>query len=183
MIAAPARERTLIDAARAGDEEAFAALVEPYRVMLHGHCRGMLHCEHDAEDACQEVLLRAWRAIGRFEGRSSLRSWLYRIATNTSLNLIEKRATRDTVFTTVWSVDGIDLVDERGDLPDELYERREAAGMALRVASELLSPKQATTLLMREVYGFTARESASILGTTEVSVNSALQRARAKLDA
>ena len=183
MIAGPADERVLVEAASAGDEDAFATLVAPYRGAIHGHCRRILHCEHDAEDACQETLLRAWRAIGRFERRSSLRSWLYRIATNTSLSLIEKRATRDAVFTTVWSVDGVDLVDEHCDLPDELCERREAAGMALRVASELLSPKQASALLMREVYGFTAGESARRLGTSEVSVNSALQRARAKLDA
>ena len=175
-------ERALLDAARGGDADAFTALVDPHRPELHAHCRRMLRCESDAEDACQEVLLRAWRSLSRFEGRCTVRSWLYRIATNASLNLIEKRATRDAVFTAVWNVDGVDMADDEGARPDMLFERRETASRALQVASELLSPKQQGALLMREVYGFTARESASILGTTEVSVNSSLQRARAKIE-
>src|SRR5881275_83085 len=98
MSAASTRHRTgqraVIDAARRGDEGAFRDLVEPHRSELHAHCYRMLGSVHDAEDALQEVLLRAWRGLPRFEGRSSLRSWLYTIATNTSLNAIEKRPKR-----------------------------------------------------------------------------------------
>ena len=87
-------EAALLDTARAGDETAFARLIEPYRSQLHAHCYRMLGSVHDAEDAMQEVSLRAWRALDRFEGRSSLKSWLYTIATNTCLNLIGKRPKR-----------------------------------------------------------------------------------------
>src|SRR5437763_7924002 len=85
---------SLIDAARDGDERAFAELVEPFRRELHAHCYRMLGSLQDAEDALQETLLRAWRGLARFEGRSSLRSWLYTIATNTSLSAIERRPKR-----------------------------------------------------------------------------------------
>ena len=89
-----ARERELLEAARGGDEDAYGRLVEPHRGELHAHCYRMLGSVHDAEDALQEALLRAWRGLPRFEGRSSLRSWLYTIATNTCLNAIEKRPKR-----------------------------------------------------------------------------------------
>ena len=89
-----ARERELLEAARGGDEGAYSRLVEPHRTELHAHCYRMLGSVHDAEDALQEALLRAWRGLSKFEGRSSLRSWLYTIATNTSLNVIEKRPKR-----------------------------------------------------------------------------------------
>src|SRR6266568_2700082 len=91
---APRPELELLEAARGGREEAFAQLVEPYRAQLHAHCYRMLGSVHDAEDALQEALLRAWRGLSRFEGRSSLRSWLYTIATNASLRAIEQRPKR-----------------------------------------------------------------------------------------
>src|SRR2546421_11417231 len=89
-----ARERELLEAARGGDEDSYGRLVEPHRAELHAHCYRMLGSLHDAEDALQEALLRAWRGLARFEGRSSLRSWLYTIATNTCLNSIERRPKR-----------------------------------------------------------------------------------------
>src|ERR1700732_3740097 len=89
-----ARERQLLAAARQGDEGSYAGLVETYERELHAHCYRMLGSVHDAEDALQEALLRAWRGLPRFEGRSSLRSWLYTIATNTCLNAIERRPKR-----------------------------------------------------------------------------------------
>src|SRR5438046_8292418 len=89
-----AKEEKLLDAARAGDEGAFERLIEPHRAELHAHCYRMLGSVHDAEDALQDALLRAWRGLARFEGRSSLRSWLYRIATNTCLDLIGRRPKR-----------------------------------------------------------------------------------------
>src|SRR6266511_2582458 len=89
-----AQERKLLDAARGGDEAAYLELVEPHRRELHAHCYRMLGSVHDAEDALQDALLRAWRGLPRFEGRSSLRSWLYKIATNTCLNAIARRPKR-----------------------------------------------------------------------------------------
>src|SRR5213080_1131748 len=91
---APAREQELLEAARAGDQDAFPRLVEPYRAELHAHCYRMLGSVHDAEDALQDALLRAWRGIARFEGRSSLRSWLYTVATRTCLDLVAARGRR-----------------------------------------------------------------------------------------
>src|SRR5437868_11209473 len=93
-ISSTPQERDLLEAARGGDEGAFARLVEPYRGQLHAHCDGMVGSVHDAEDALQEALLRAWRGLGRFEGRSSLRSWLYTIATNACLTQIGRRPKR-----------------------------------------------------------------------------------------
>ena len=175
------KERRLIEAACRGDEAAFRALVAPLRGPLHAHCRRILGSAHDAEDAMQDVMLRAWRALPTFEGRSSLRSWLYRIATNTCLTALEKRPKR------VLALDcemGDDLHEQpplEGELnPTEAgYEQQEAAALAFTVTLQHLPAKQRAALILRDVLGFPASEAASTLGTSVASVNSALQRARA----
>jgi RNA polymerase sigma-70 factor (ECF subfamily) len=191
-------EAALLDTARAGDESAFAKLIEPYRGQLHAHCYRMLGSVHDAEDALQEVSLRAWRGLGRFEGRSSLRSWLYTIATNTCLNQIEKRPKRvlpvdytgaadphggpgEPVVESIWVEPYPDeLIGVDDDLagPEARYEQREAVELAFVAALQLLPANQRAVLIFREVLGFSAQESADALDTTVASVNSALQRAR-----
>lgn len=164
-------ESELITAASAGDGHAFAALVRPYRGALHAHCRRMLRSEHDAEDALQEVMVRAWRALPGFEGRASVRGWLYRIATNACLNEVDRRGRRPMVS------------DE--EPPDDGHESddREALEEALTAAHERLPAGQRAALLLRDGLGYTARESAALLGTSTVSVNSALQRARVSIGA
>ena len=198
----PAREQELLEAAQEGNERAYTELVDAYRGELHAHCYRMLGSVHDAEDALQEALLRAWRGIAKFEGRSSLRSWLYRIATNTSLNSIEKRPKRvlpvdygpaadphvppgDPLVESVWIEP---YADEQLGLEDGLagpearYEQREAVELAFIAALQHLPPNQRAALIMREVLGFSAKEAAETLETTTASINSALQRARATID-
>lgn len=196
------RERDLLAAASAGDESAFAGLVEPYRGQLHAHCYRMLGSVHDAEDALQEAMLRAWRGLARFEGRSSLRSWLYTIATNTCLNAIEKRPRRvlpvdygppvdphdgpgQPIVESVWVEpypDEMLGVEDGHYAPEASYERRESIELAFIAALQLLPPNQRAVLVLREVLGFSARETAATLETTEASVNSALQRARKSVE-
>jgi RNA polymerase sigma-70 factor, ECF subfamily len=189
---------TTLEAARTGDEAAFAQLVQPFRGELQAHCYRMLGSVFDAEDALQETLLRAWRALGRFEGRSSLRSWLYTIATNTCLNHLERRKKRvlpvdfgpptdphagpgEPVVESVWVEP---YPDEPLAVPDGLagpearYEQREAVELAFIVALQHLPATQRAVLILREVLGFSAAEAAATLDTSVASVNSALQRAR-----
>ena len=198
-----AAQRDLLEAARRGDEGAYQRLVDPHRGELHAHCYRMLGSVHDAEDALQETMLRAWRGLARFEGRSSLRSWLYRIATNTSLNLIEKRPKRGLpidygppadphdappgmpVVESVWIEPYPDerlAVEDGFAVPEATYEQRESIELAFIAALQLLPPNQRAVLILREVLGFSAKEAAETLETTTASVNSALQRARATID-
>jgi RNA polymerase sigma-70 factor (ECF subfamily) len=195
---AAARERERLDAARQGDEGSFRSLVEPYRGELHAHCYRMLGSVHDAEDALQDALLRAWRGLPRFEGRSSLRSWLYTIATNACLTAIERRPKRvlpidygpavdphdglglppiESVWVEPYPDEGLGLEDGYA-APEARYELRESVELAFVAALQHLPATQRAVLILREVLGFSAREVAESLDTTVPSVNSALQRAR-----
>jgi RNA polymerase sigma-70 factor (ECF subfamily) len=179
----------LLSAARKGDEDAYRRLVEPRRAELHAHCYKMLGSVHDAEDALQDALLRAWRGIGRFEGRSSLRAWLYRIATNTCMDLAGKRRVLPIDFgpgADPHDSPGVPVVEDVWvePYPDtELsYEEREGVVLAFVAALQHLPDTQRAVLILREVLGFSAQEVADTLDTTVASVNSALQRARKSVD-
>jgi RNA polymerase sigma-70 factor, ECF subfamily len=192
------RRSDMLNAARAGDEDAFRVLVDPHRVELHAHCYRMLGSFHDAEDALQDALARAWRGLPKFEGRSSMRSWLYRITTNACVDLIRRRPKRglgigrlvstepneETVaplYQSAWVEPYPDewLADpDRHSTPEACYDQREAAELAYIAALQHLTGRQRAALILREVLGFSAREAAQLLETTVPSVNSALQRAR-----
>jgi RNA polymerase sigma-70 factor (ECF subfamily) len=195
-------ERELLAAARGGDEDAFARLVAPYRGELHAHCYRMLGSVHDAEDALQDALLRAWRGLPRFEGRSATRSWLYKIATNTSLDLIARRPKRvlpidhgpaadpgegpglplvETVWIEPYPDKGLGLEDGFA-APEARYEQREGVELAFVAAIQHLPARQRAALILRDVLGYSAKEVAASLETTVPSVNSALQRARKAVD-
>ena len=191
----------LIDAAVAGDEQAFAELMEPHRRTLHAHCYRMLGSLQDAEDAVQETLLRAWRSLSSFQARSSLRSWLYSIATNVCLRTIERRPSRvlpidygpaadpheplrEPLLESVWIEP---YPDEQLGLeglagPDAHYEQRESIELAFVAALQLLPARQRAVLILRDVLGFSGAEVAQALETTPASVYSALQRAHATLE-
>jgi RNA polymerase sigma-70 factor, ECF subfamily len=193
-----AGERRLLEAARAGDRRAFGRLVETYRGELQAHCYRMLGSLHDAEDALQETLLRAWRGLSRFEGRRSLRPWLYKIATNVCLDAIAKRPKRvlpidyggpadvdadpgDPVVEPIWLEPYPDAelgLEDGYAAPEARYEQRESVELAFIAVLQHLPARQRTVLILREVLGFSASEVAESLDTTAASVNSALQRAR-----
>jgi RNA polymerase sigma-70 factor, ECF subfamily len=174
--------RLVLARAQAGDERAFGELIEPYRPALRVHAYRMLGSVDDAEDVAQETLLRAWRALERFEPRASLRTWLFRIATNVCLDEIERRPRRPQ------PVDP--FPDElRGQADAQIYEPaaryalREGMELALLAAIQLLPGRQRAVLILRDVLGWSGPEVAELLDTTLASVNSALQRARATVDA
>ncbi|WP_433245382.1 sigma-70 family RNA polymerase sigma factor [Streptosporangium sp. CA-135522] len=182
--------------ARAGDDAAFTRLVQPLRRELHAHCYRMLGSTHDADDALQDALLRAWRGLARFEGRSSLRSWLYTVSTRTCLDVVEARGRRalpvdlgpssdramvgDTPLTDIaWLGPYSDAGLAHGPAgPDARYEQREAVELAFVAALQHLPGNQRAALLLFEVLGFSAAEIAAMMDTTTTSVNSALARAR-----
>jgi RNA polymerase sigma-70 factor (TIGR02960 family) len=189
----------LLSRARAGDEPAFRELTDPFRRELELHCYRILGSLQDAEDMLQETLLAAWRGLDEFEGRASLRTWLYRIATNRCLNLLRSKARRPAEEVPpmiepspptrrsepIWLQPYPDFLLE--GLPDSApgpaarYETKEAIALAFVAGLQRLPPLQRTALVLRDVLGFSALESASILDTTEASVKGALQRARAAL--
>ncbi|WFE47788.1 sigma-70 family RNA polymerase sigma factor [Verrucosispora sp. WMMD1129] len=182
--------------ARDGDNAAFTRLVESLRRELHAHCYRMLGSTHDADDALQEALLRAWRGLARFEGRGSLRSWLYTVATRTCLDLMETRQRRavpvdlgpssqHTVLDAAPRTDVAWLgpypdagLDGGRASPHARYEQREAVELAMVAALQHLPGNQRAALLLFDVLGFTAAEIATMMNTSTTSVNSALARAR-----
>ncbi|HEY2100354.1 MAG TPA: sigma-70 family RNA polymerase sigma factor [Pseudonocardia sp.] len=182
--------------ARDGDDAAFNRLVGPLRRELHAHCYRMLGSTHDADDALQDGLLRAWRGLARFEGRGSLRSWLYTVATRTCLDAAASRGKRalpvdlgpssdravvgDAPLADVaWLGPYPDGALPEGRLsPDARYEQREAVELAFVAALQHLPGNQRAALLLFEVLGFSAAEIAATMDTSIASVNSALQRAR-----
>jgi RNA polymerase sigma-70 factor (ECF subfamily) len=190
----------LLARARRGDEDAFAQLVAPYRRELHVHCYRILGSLQDAEDASQETLVAAWRALAGFEQRASLRTWLYTIATSRSLNMLRSASRRprtepqlsfeppepSSQGEPVWLEPYPDLLlDELRAAPpgpDARYETKEALSLAFMTALQLLPARQRAVLILCDVLGYRAREVAEILDSSEESVTSALKRARAALE-
>ncbi len=190
----------LISRARAGDGEAFRALTEPYRRELQVHCYRMLGSFQDAEDALQDTLLAAWRGLGGFDGRASIRTWLYRIATNKCLSALRSASRRPAK---AWDIPGVEppeptrlgevvwlepypdaLLEGAVSLPagpESRYEQTESISLAFVTALQVLPPRQLAVLILRDVLGFHASEVAGMLDTTVDSVKSALKRARASL--
>jgi RNA polymerase sigma-70 factor (TIGR02960 family) len=190
----------LISRARAGDGDAFRELTEPHRRELQVHCYRMLGSFQDAEDALQNTLLTAWQSLGGFEGRASLRTWLYRIATNRCLDARRAASRRPAKE---WNVPGLEAPEPTrlGEVvwlqpfpdallegaievplgPEARYEQTEAISLAFVTALQVLPPRQLAVLILRDVLGFHASEVAGMLDSTVESVNSALKRARASL--
>jgi RNA polymerase sigma-70 factor (ECF subfamily) len=172
----------LLGRARAGDELAFRDLTDPFRPELELHCYRVLGSLQDAEDMLQETLLAAWRGLDEFQGRASLRTWLYRIATNRCLNHLRGRARRpEPIGLQPYPDPLLEGLPDSAPGPAARYETREATALAFVAGLQRLPPLQRTALVLRDVLGFSARESAAILQTTEASVKGALQRARAAL--
>jgi RNA polymerase sigma-70 factor (ECF subfamily) len=175
-------ERNLVAAAQAGDERAFRLLVEPYRAALEVHCYRMLGSPHDAEDIVQETLLRAWDGLKRFERRASVSTWLYRIATNACLDELERRPRRPEP---VQPFPDARLEQAASPVVDPAarYAMREGVELAFLTAIQALPGRQRAILILRDVLGWTSPEVADLLDSTVAAVNSALQRARATIDA
>jgi RNA polymerase sigma-70 factor (ECF subfamily) len=197
-------EAALLASAKSGDRRAFQQLTEPRRRELLVHCYRMLGSFHDAEDLVQETLLRAWRGLKGFDGRASTRYWLYRIATNACLNALATRASAgrvlpepagpateqmpdrepasDIAWLEPYPDSALEQIADDAPGPDARYEMREAVQLAFIAAIQLLPPRQRATLLLTDVLGWSAAESARLLDSSVAAVNSALQRARTTLE-
>lgn len=195
-------DEKLLDAARGGNETAFNDVIAPHRAALQAHCYRLLGSTHDAEDATQETLLNAWRSLSRFEGRSSLKTWLYSIATNACLRTLERRPGRvlprdygpaagpDDPFApplveSVWIEPYPDAsLGLEGPVPSPAvrYEQRESVELAFVAALQLIPAKQRAVLILRDVLGFSSREVAETLRMTPTAVDQSLQRARKTVD-
>jgi len=193
-------EHSTLDRARAGDERAFRELTEPHRLELQVHCYRMLGSLTDAEDMVQETLLAAWRGLGGFRERASVRSWLYRIATNRCLNMLRDAGRR--VPTEPTPPFDPPSPTRRGEVtwlqpypqallaglpdsapgPEARYRATEAVELAFVTALQRMPPRQAASLILRDVLGFTTAEVASMLNTTQTAVKGTLQRARSALE-
>lgn len=175
-----------LQAARDGDADAFARLVAPLRPELRAHCYRMLGSAHDADDALQDALVRAWRGLAGFAGRGSVRSWLYTVATRTCLDVVDARGRRALPVDLGPAGERTELDTPRTDVawlgpypgPDAAYERRESVELAFVAALQHLPGNQRAALLLFEVLGFSAAEIAELMDTSVTSVNSALARAR-----
>jgi len=193
-------ETTYLTAARAGDQEAFAQLIEPYRKQILVHCYRILGSFEDAEDMLQETLVRVWKHLDSFEGRSSLRAWLYKIATNASLDALDSRRARglpkelyargnpfQPLPPPSQEVNWVEplpdeWIDGQPDIyPEARYEVRESITLAFIAALQKLPGRQRTVLLLCDVMGWSSNEAAEILDISTAAVNSALQRARETL--
>ena len=183
------RTDEMVAAAIAGDESAFAALTERQRRELHVHCYRMLASFDEAEDAVQETFLRAWRSRDGFDGSSLFRAWLYRIATNVCLDMIRRSSRRPATLQSLAEVPWLQpypdrLLDEIApseDEPDAIVVERETIELAFLAAMQVLPPRQRAALIVRDLLGLPASETASLLETSVAAANSALQRARATM--
>ena len=197
----PGMPMDMITLARGGDENAFSILVEPHRSELQLHCYRILGSIHDSEDAVQETFLAAWKAFPGFEGRSSLRTWLFRIATSRCLNLlrasVRRPRTQEPMYQTqlpepsrsgeaLWLEPYPDTllegIPDGAPGPEARFETREAISLAFMTAMQLLPPRQRAVLILRDVLGYHASETADMLRSSEESVTSALKRARATME-
>ena len=191
-----------LDRAREGDEQAFRDLTDPHRRELQVHCYRILGSVQDAEDMVQETLLAAWRGLAGFEERASLRSWLYRIATNRSLNWLRDSDRRpksmlgadgwpdmpeptrvgEPIWLQPYPDSLLEGLPDRADGPEARYETKEAVGLAFVSGLQRMAPMQRAVLVLRDVLGYRAAEVAGMLDSTEAAVSSALQRARATME-
>jgi RNA polymerase sigma-70 factor (TIGR02960 family) len=199
-VTAGAVEQSALHRARTGDEQAFAELTEPYRRELQVHCYRLLGSLTDAEDMLQETLLAAWRGLASFQERSSLRSWLYRIATNQCLNALRSASRRvpaepvppfqppeptrrgEITWLQPYPDALLEGIPDTAPGPDARYQATEAIELAFVAGLQRMPPRQAAALVLRDVLGFGSHEVASMLGTSPTAVKGTLQRARAAVE-